>query len=182
MSLSVSSQVSPSSAILPLSGRTPTAPRRPTTPTSSPCGPRAARRPERVADKLGHTGPVDDLINQLAVTPSLELNTVQLVATASSDDEAVLLVNTFAEETLAYLDQLNQTAEDEAQGAVDELDAQILALNDQITAAGGETAPAATALVEQRTGLRTSAARRRPRPTAAWPSGHRCAPPRRPSR
>ena len=79
---------------------------------------------------------------------------MQLVATASSDDEAVLLVNTFADETLAYLDELNQTAQSEVDGELADLDAQILDLNSRIAAAGGEAAPEATALVEERTGLR----------------------------
>ena len=110
--------------------------------------------PQRVADKLGHTGPVDDLINQLAVTPSLELNTVQLVATASSDDEAVLLVNTFAERDAGLPRRAQPDRAERGRRRVADLDAQILDLNSRIAAAGGEAAPEATALVEQRTGLR----------------------------
>lgn len=109
--------------------------------------------PQRVAEQLGHTGPVDQLINQLTVSSSVELGTVEMVASASTADEAVLLVNAFAEQTLAYINQLNQQEQAEADARINELQADMQALTDQITAAGGETAPETTSLVQQRAGL-----------------------------
>jgi capsular exopolysaccharide synthesis family protein len=109
--------------------------------------------PQRVAETLGHTGPVDQLINRLTVTPDVELGTVDMVASASTDEEAVLLVNTFAEQTLAYIDRINQQVQADSDQDVDELQTRIQTLNDQIMAAGGETATDATSLVSERAGL-----------------------------
>jgi capsular exopolysaccharide synthesis family protein len=109
--------------------------------------------PQRVAEKLGHTGPVDQLINRLTVTSDVELGTVQMVASASTDEEAVLLVNTFAEQTLAYINQINEQVQADADQEVGELQNQIQALNVQIAAAGGESAAEATSLVSRRAGL-----------------------------
>jgi capsular exopolysaccharide synthesis family protein len=109
--------------------------------------------PQRVAEALGHTGPVDQLINRLTVTPDVELGTVDMVASASTDEEAVLLVNTFAEQTLAYIDRINQQVQADSDQDVDALQTRIQNLNDQIMAAGGETATDATSLVSERAGL-----------------------------
>jgi tyrosine-protein kinase len=109
--------------------------------------------PQQVAEVLGHDGPVDQLINRLTVTPDIELGTVEMVASASTDEEAVLLVNTFAEQTLAYIDQFNQQVQADADQEVDELQTRIQTLNDQIMAVGGDTATEATSLVSERTGL-----------------------------
>ncbi len=109
--------------------------------------------PQRVADAVGHTGPADQLINRLTVTPSIELGTVDLVATASTSDEAVLLVNAFAEQTLAYINEINQQVQADADADIEELQGEIQVLNDQIVAAGGDTSPNATTLVSQRAGL-----------------------------
>ena len=64
--------------------------------------------PVRVAAKLGYHGPVDDLIGQLTVVPNPELGTVEMVATSKVVDEAVLIVNTFADEVLAYIAERNE--------------------------------------------------------------------------
>jgi len=109
--------------------------------------------PQRVAEQLGHTGPVDQLINQLSVTPSVELGTVEMVATASTADEAVLLVNAFAEQTLAFVNDLNTQEQAEADARVNEIQGEIQALTDQITAAGGEQASETSPLVQQRASL-----------------------------
>lgn len=109
--------------------------------------------PQRVAEQLGHTGPVDQLINQLTVTSSVELGTVEMVATASTADEAVLLVNAFAEQTLAYINELNQQEQAEADARINEINAEIQDLTDRITAAGGEQASETSPLVQQRAGL-----------------------------
>jgi capsular exopolysaccharide synthesis family protein len=109
--------------------------------------------PQRVADQLGHTGPVDQLINQLSVTSSVELGTVEMVATASTADEAVLLVNAFAEQTLAFVNDLNAQEQAEADTRVNEIQGEIQALTDQITAAGGEQASETSPLVQQRASL-----------------------------
>lgn len=111
--------------------------------------------PERVAEALGHDGPPDELTSRLTVVPSLELGTVEMTASASSEDEAILLVNAFADETMRFIEERNQeraaSAAEEATARTDELRAQVAQLNSQITAAGGETAPAAAQFVEQRT-------------------------------
>jgi capsular exopolysaccharide synthesis family protein len=109
--------------------------------------------PQRVADQLGHTGPVDQLINQLSVTSSVELGTVEMVATASTADEAVLLVNAFAEQTLAFVNDLNAQEKAEADTRVNEIQGEIQVLTDQITAAGGEQASETSPLVQQRASL-----------------------------
>jgi capsular exopolysaccharide synthesis family protein len=109
--------------------------------------------PTWVAETLGHTGPVDQLINRLTVTSDVELGTVDMVASASTDEEAVLLVNTFAEQTLAYVQQNNDKVQAEADREINELQAQIADLSLKIADAGGDTAPEATSLVSQRTGL-----------------------------
>jgi capsular exopolysaccharide synthesis family protein len=109
--------------------------------------------PQRVAEKLGHTGPADQLINRMTVTSSVELGTVEMVASASTADEAVLLVNTFAEQTLAFINELNQQEQAEVAARVNEIQAKMQGLNDQIGAAGGEEAPEASTLVQERAGL-----------------------------
>jgi capsular exopolysaccharide synthesis family protein len=109
--------------------------------------------PQRVAEQLGHTGPVDQLINQLTVTSSVELGTVEMVASANTADEAVLLVNAFAEQTLAFINELNQQEQAEADARVNEIGTEIQALTDRITAAGGEQASETSPLVQQRAGL-----------------------------
>lgn len=110
--------------------------------------------PERVAKAIGHTGPADELSSQLTVSPNVELGTVEMVASAGTADEAVLLVNAFAEQTLAYIDELNQKELAAAEAEANSLRSEIEGLNQQITAAGGESAASATSLVDQRNGLR----------------------------
>jgi capsular exopolysaccharide synthesis family protein len=109
--------------------------------------------PQRVAEQLGHTGPADQLINRLTVTSSVELGTVEMVASASTSDEAVLLVNAFAQQTLAYIEELNQKEQAEADVRINEIQGDMQILTDQIAAAGGETAPETSTLVQQRSGL-----------------------------
>jgi tyrosine-protein kinase len=113
--------------------------------------------PQRVADLLQHDGPPDELTNRLTVVPNIEINTVELTATANTEDEAIILVNAFAEETLKFIDERNAeratAASDEAAQRTSELRSEIQRLNDAITAAGGPEAPGASSLVGERDGL-----------------------------
>jgi capsular exopolysaccharide synthesis family protein len=117
----------------------------------------AGEVPNRVKEALGYTGPVDDLTSRLLVTPNIETGTVELIATADSKDEAVLLVNTFAEQTIAFIEERDaarvQEARDEATARATELQADIAELESQIEARGGETDPRAASLVNQRSAL-----------------------------
>jgi capsular exopolysaccharide synthesis family protein len=113
--------------------------------------------PERVKEALAYDGAADDLTNRLSVTPDIELGTVELVATADSEDDAVLLVNTFAEQVIIYMDELGEARAAEAR---EEASVQAAALSDEIdrlSAAieqlGGDADPRATALVAQRSGV-----------------------------
>jgi Mrp family chromosome partitioning ATPase/capsular polysaccharide biosynthesis protein len=113
--------------------------------------------PQRVAEALGYDGPADELTNSLEVESSVDLGTVELTATANDPDEAITLVNAFAEQTLAFIDARNaeQEAQDTAEAAerINELRNQISEFQGQITAAGGEEAPSARPLIAQRDGL-----------------------------
>ncbi|HEX5365628.1 MAG TPA: CpsD/CapB family tyrosine-protein kinase [Acidimicrobiales bacterium] len=106
--------------------------------------------PQRVAEAVGRTGPPDDLTDRLTVTPSVELGTVDLAVTADTEDEAVLLVNTFAEEALRYVNEQNQEARAAADDQVRQIQSEVDALGSRIAAAGGDSAPAAAGLVSQR--------------------------------
>ena len=61
--------------------------------------------PARVAEILKYDGPIDELISSITVTADPEVNTVEIAATADSPDEAVVLVNTFAEQLLAFIEE-----------------------------------------------------------------------------
>jgi capsular exopolysaccharide synthesis family protein len=117
----------------------------------------AGEVPERVAAKLGYDGPVDDLIGRLTVTPNIELGTVEMVATSKSSEEAVLLVNTFAEEVLVFIGERDTARVEQARAAAatrtTEIQQEIARLNTAIAAAGGDENPAAAALVAERSGL-----------------------------
>jgi capsular exopolysaccharide synthesis family protein len=114
----------------------------------------AGEVPLRVQETLGYNGPVDDLTNALVATPNIEVGTVELTATADSRDEAVLLVNTFADELVAYIDEKGKAAiaedRDEAAAAASTLREQINDLERRIAAAGGPTAENAVTLVSER--------------------------------
>ncbi|MGH9111401.1 MAG: AAA family ATPase [Acidimicrobiales bacterium] len=113
--------------------------------------------PKRAAEVLGFDGPVDDLIAEILATPNPELGTVEIVASASTPAEAVLRVNTFADELLAFIQERDQARVDQARkegsAQVTQLREQIDELDRQIAAAGGPAAPAAETLVFERDGL-----------------------------
>ncbi len=113
--------------------------------------------PDRAAKALGFDQPVDDLIAEITATPNPELGTVEIVATADTPAEAVLRVNTFADELLAFIQERDQArvaqAREEGSTQVTQLRDQIDALDRQIAAAGGPEAPAAEASVQERDGL-----------------------------
>lgn len=114
----------------------------------------AGEVPERVAEKLRFSGPVEELAGRLTVTPDVDLSTVEMVATAESPDEAVLTVNTFAAELLAFIAARDAARVNEMQAETtqrsDELRAEIQRYGEAIAAAGGPTAPAAAGSVAQR--------------------------------
>ena len=61
--------------------------------------------PARVAEALHYDGPIDELIKSITVTADPEVNTVEISATADTPDEAVVVVNTFAEQLLTFIDE-----------------------------------------------------------------------------
>jgi capsular exopolysaccharide synthesis family protein len=61
--------------------------------------------PARVAEALHYDGPIDELIKSITVTADPEVNTVEISATADTPDEAVVIVNTFAEQLLTFIDE-----------------------------------------------------------------------------
>jgi capsular exopolysaccharide synthesis family protein len=106
--------------------------------------------PARVAERLAYDGSLDELTESVTVTPDIDLNTVELTATGDSAQEAVTLVNTFAEELLAFIDERAAEA-----AAVDEADAEALRQRivelAPVIAAGGEGAVTAQAEADQAT-------------------------------
>jgi capsular exopolysaccharide synthesis family protein len=104
--------------------------------------------PSRVAAKVGFDGPIDDLIERLTVMPDYNLGTVDLVMTADSPDEAVLLVNAFAEELLAFIDERGAEDATAREAQIEERQQQIRDRAPTI-AAGGPAAPTAQAEVDQ---------------------------------
>ena len=117
----------------------------------------AGEVPARVKEALAYSGPVDDLTSRLLITPSIETGTLELVATADSKDEAVLLVNTFAEQTIAYIEEKNDARVAEAQAdaaaRMAEINEDIDVIQSEIDALGGDDATGASGLVTQRTQL-----------------------------
>lgn len=101
--------------------------------------------PQRVAEKLGYTGPIDELLSSITVTPDPEVNTVEIAATADSPDEAVLIVNTFAEEVLAFIDEGAAAQQAAATEEADGLRQRVAELAPVITAGGAD---AETARIE----------------------------------
>jgi capsular exopolysaccharide synthesis family protein len=106
--------------------------------------------PARVAEKLGYDGPIDELISSLEVVPDPEVNTVELTVTADTPDEAVVVVNTFAEELLAFIDEGAAAVQAEETAEADEL-RQRIAERAPVIAAGGEASITAQAEVDQYT-------------------------------
>ncbi|MDD9369379.1 MAG: hypothetical protein PV358_04640 [Acidimicrobiales bacterium] len=98
--------------------------------------------PARVAEILHYDGPIDELISSVTVTPDPEVNTVDIAATADTPEEAVVIVNTFAEQLLAFIDE---GLADERAAATEEADAlrQEVAELAPIIAAGGPEAETA---------------------------------------
>jgi capsular exopolysaccharide synthesis family protein len=113
--------------------------------------------PGRVAAKVGHTGPIDSLSSQMEVLASPELGTVRLTAIASTPEDAVVLVNLWADETLAFINEWNEErateAREDAAGQRDAVRGSLANLDQQIQAAGGAEDPAAANLVAERDNL-----------------------------
>jgi capsular exopolysaccharide synthesis family protein len=109
--------------------------------------------PQRVAEALGHDGPVDELINAMTVEADIEVGTVEMTATASSGDEAVAIVNAFAEETLRSIRERDQAriadAHEVAADRTADVTTEIQQVAADLAAAGGSDAPNA-ALLESR--------------------------------
>lgn len=113
--------------------------------------------PNRVKEVLGYSGSPDELVADLEVTSSLELGIVEITARAESPDEAITLANTFADETLKFIDEhtSNRQQEQAAQAneRAEEIRGRINELDSQIAAQGGDDAPGAADLVRERDGL-----------------------------
>jgi capsular exopolysaccharide synthesis family protein len=113
--------------------------------------------PQRVKEDLNYGGPVDDLTNALVATPNIEVSTLELEATADSKDEAVLLVNAFAEQTLTFIEERGidraQKVREEAADRISSLNTRIAELDANIATAGGEADPRAQLFVTQRAAL-----------------------------
>src|SRR5690606_6676814 len=113
--------------------------------------------PNRVKEVLGYSGSPDELVADLEVTSSLGLGIVEITARAESPDEAITLANTFADETLKFIDEhtSNRQQEQAAQAneRAEEIRGRINELDSQIAAQGGDDAPGAADLVRERDGL-----------------------------
>ena len=138
--------------------------------------------PQQVADVLGHTGPVDQLVNRLTVTSDVELGTVELVASASTDEEAVLLVNTFADQTLAYIEQINQQVLAEADRRWRTCRPRSRLSTTRSPPSGVTRSRRRRRSSQSAKACRTSSTRSPPRPRTGPSNGRRCGPRRRPRR
>ena len=94
--------------------------------------------PARVAELLNYDGPIDELIESITVMADPEVNTVEITATASSPDEAVVLVNTFAEQLLAFIDEGIEAEQAANLEEANDLRARIAERAPVITAGGAE--------------------------------------------
>jgi capsular exopolysaccharide synthesis family protein len=117
----------------------------------------AGEVPIRVKETLGYQGPVDDLTNSLTATASPDVFTVELEATADSQDDAVLLVNTFATEVVKYIKErgttLAQEAREEAGAQIEQLNEELASLSQKIEAAGGPGTPEAEIYVSRQSAV-----------------------------
>jgi capsular exopolysaccharide synthesis family protein len=104
--------------------------------------------PQRVKDALGYEGPVDDLLNTITVTSDAELGTLELTASESDPDEAVRIVNAFAEELLRDIERRDAEAAAEGRAEIDQLRQQINGLA-PAAAAEGENQITAQAQIDQ---------------------------------
>jgi capsular exopolysaccharide synthesis family protein len=94
--------------------------------------------PTAVAKALGHDGPIDELINTMTVEADIELGTVEMTATADTEEEAVAIVNAFASETLKFIerrdaDRIAEAAE-EARTLEADVRQQMREIQDQLAA------------------------------------------------
>jgi capsular exopolysaccharide synthesis family protein len=113
--------------------------------------------PASVKETIAYQGPADALAATVTATPNIELGTVELVAAAPSADEAIAVVNAFADELLAFIQERDQArvaaAAEDDQARVDELRQEMSDLDAQIAALGGQAAPEAQSAVFQRDNL-----------------------------
>jgi capsular exopolysaccharide synthesis family protein len=94
--------------------------------------------PARVAEILNYDGPIDELISSVTVTADPEVNTVEITATADTPDEAVVIVNTFAEQLLAFIEEGSEEQQAENSADADLLRSRIAELAPVITAGGAD--------------------------------------------
>lgn len=110
--------------------------------------------PQRVAQQLGYDGPPDDLTSRLTVTPDMELGVVELTATANNSDEAVVLVNAFADEVLRFIDERDTERRAAEAKDVEErstaLSAELERVGQEIAGLGGNEAPGAAVKIAER--------------------------------
>ena len=94
--------------------------------------------PARVAEILNYDGPIDELISSVTVTADPEVNTVEITATADTPDEAVVIVNTFAEQLLAFIEEGSEEQQAANSADADVLRSRIAELAPVITAGGAD--------------------------------------------
>ncbi|HET9610158.1 MAG TPA: CpsD/CapB family tyrosine-protein kinase, partial [Acidimicrobiales bacterium] len=92
-----------------------------------------------------YDGAPDELTSRLTLTPDAELGAVRMVVEANDEQDAVRLVNAFANQTLRYIQELDTKRLEEEEAAKDlrvgELQEAIAAVQGRIDAAGGDGAP-----------------------------------------
>jgi capsular exopolysaccharide synthesis family protein len=101
---------------------------------------RTGEVPARVAEQLGFEGTPEELVADVTAVGDVALGTVTITAAADNREDAALLVNTFGDQLLAFLDQreANQLQADleEARAEEQQLQSQIRALAPRIQAGG----------------------------------------------
>src|SRR5690606_2868360 len=109
--------------------------------------------PIRVKEVLGYDGSPDELVADIEVISNAEVGIVEITARAGSADEAITLANTFADETLKYIDEHTASRQQQASERAADIRNRINEIDEQIAAAGGEEAPGAADLVGERDNL-----------------------------
>jgi capsular exopolysaccharide synthesis family protein len=109
--------------------------------------------PIRVKEVLGYDGSPDELVADIEVISNPEVGIVEITARAGSADEAITLANTFADETLKYIDEHTASRQQQASERAADIRNRINEIDEQIAAAGGEEAPGAADLVGERDNL-----------------------------
>lgn len=106
--------------------------------------------PRRVAERVGYDGEPALLAASVRLEPDEQTGVLSISAAAGSPDEAAELANAFAEETLAFLGEQSQSAQQQQLATFNErlaaLETDLDALDDRLTAA--EEAGGSTGVIE----------------------------------